>query len=196
MKKEFRDFKEARAFARKLGFVKRKQWYIYSKSDNKPKDIPSNPSSYYKGKGWNDWNDWLNSGNIAPTKKQFISFEQARIFVRELKFSSVRDWKIYCAFNQRPPHIPSDPSRYYKDKGWKGWGDFLGTNKNGVGGKKHTFRTFEQGKEFVKGLQFTSIKQWWDYCASGNKPKDIPSNPGYYYKGKGWKGLPDWLGYK
>ena len=50
MKKQFRDFESAREFARKLGLKSGKYWKEYVKSGNKPDDIPSNPSSYYKKK--------------------------------------------------------------------------------------------------------------------------------------------------
>ena len=31
----------------------------------------------------------------------------------------------------RPDDIPSDPGRVYKDKGWAGWADWLGTSSKG-----------------------------------------------------------------
>ena len=42
--------KDAREFARGLGFKSPKEWDEYVKSGNKPDNIPSNPSSFYKKK--------------------------------------------------------------------------------------------------------------------------------------------------
>jgi hypothetical protein len=41
---------------------------------------------------------------------------------------------------------------------------------------------------------FKNQKEWRDYCKSGQKPEDIPSNPDKTYKQEGWKGFGDWLG--
>ena len=46
--KEFRPFKEAREFVRKLGLKTFTEWNEYCKSGNKPDDIPSHPWSTYK----------------------------------------------------------------------------------------------------------------------------------------------------
>ena len=38
-------------------------------------------------------------------------------------------------------------------------------------------------------------EEWLNYCNSGERPPDIPSNPNQVYESE-WKGLPDWLGYE
>ena len=48
MRKQFRDFEDAREFVRKLGLKNKKEWQEYCKSGNKPDDIPSNPWDVYK----------------------------------------------------------------------------------------------------------------------------------------------------
>jgi hypothetical protein len=37
-------------------------------------------------------------------------------------------------------------------------------------------------------------REWLDYCKSGEKPGDIPSNPDKAYAKAGWVGYSDWLG--
>ena len=58
---------------------------------------------------------------------------------------------------------------------------------------KKQFRDFESAREFVRKLNLKGQKEWVEYCASGNKPADIPSNPNTTYK-KEWIRTGDWLG--
>ena len=41
---------------------------------------------------------------------------------------------------------------------------------------------FEEAREFVRSLGLNGIKEWTEYCKSGNKPDDIPSAPWNVYK--------------
>ena len=57
--RQFRPFKEARAFARGLGLVSNKEWRDYLNSNMKPDDIPSAPEHAYAEVGWAGYPDWL-----------------------------------------------------------------------------------------------------------------------------------------
>lgn len=57
----FRSFEEARGFVHTLNLRNQKQWIAYCSSGRKPADIPSNPFTTYKGKGWKGYRDWLNN---------------------------------------------------------------------------------------------------------------------------------------
>ena len=46
--RQFRPYKEAREFVRKLGLKNTNEWIKYCKSGKKPKDIPWDPSKAYK----------------------------------------------------------------------------------------------------------------------------------------------------
>ena len=67
--------------------------------------------------------DWLGTGTIAPQAKKFLSFDEAREYVRKLGIKNSTHWRKY---KDRPENIPSKPNVKYKIKGWKGWKDFLG----------------------------------------------------------------------
>jgi hypothetical protein len=47
-------------------------------------------------------------------------------------------------------------------------------------------RTFAEARDFVHGLELKDVDEWKEFCRSGKKPQDIPSNPGRYKKE--WKG--------
>ena len=56
------------------------------------------------------------------------------------------------------------------------------------------WRSFEDARAFVNGLGLKSKPEWEEYCKSGKKPADIPSNPDKTYHNDGWAGWGDWLG--
>ena len=49
---------------------------------------------------------------------------------------------------------------------------------------KTGFRPFKEARDFVRSQDIKTPKEWDEYVKSGNKPDDIPSNPGSYYKKK------------
>lgn len=56
--KVYRPFEEAREWARSLNFKLHKEWRKLDVS-SLPPDIPKNPSSTYKNKGWINYYDWI-----------------------------------------------------------------------------------------------------------------------------------------
>ncbi len=125
-------------------------------------------------------------------KKKFRSFEDARKFAQSLKLKSSNEWKEYCKSGQRPNDIPYKPQEVYKNKGWIGWGDFLGT---GITASQNIqYISFTAARKYVHALELKNINEWRQYTKSGNKPLNIPANPYQTYAKKGWKGIPDWLG--
>ena len=111
--------------------------------------------------------------------KKFRDFESAREFVRKLNFKNREEWREYCKSGNKPDDIPTDPSQTYK-KDFKGVGDWLGTGA--IAPKNRTYRSFTDAKKFVQLLGLKNYNDWEKYCASGNKPYDIPSNPWVTYK--------------
>ena len=80
---------------------------------------------YYKNE-WKSWPDFLNSSPANSKKRIFLSFQKARKIVRNLRIKNLKGWQNYSK-TKRPINIPGHPNNIYKNKGWKGWEDFLGT---------------------------------------------------------------------
>jgi len=110
--------------------------------------------------------------------KQFRDFESAREFVRKLNLKSQQEWKDYYKSGKRPDDIPSNPHATYKNE-WISMGDWIGTGS--IAPQLIQFRSFQEAREFVRKLNLKSQKEWKEYCTSGNKPDDIPSNPWEVY---------------
>jgi hypothetical protein len=187
MTKQFRDFESAREFARSLNLKSQKDWFKYCKSGNKPDDIPRNANTIYKNyfKGYGDWLGTGRTRNHRP-------FKEAREFVRNLGINSWKEWEIYCKSGNKPDDIPVALSLVYKNKGWISNGDFFGTGR--VANYNLDFLSFESAKKFANSLNLKSVKEWQEYCKSGNKPDNIPANPENTYKNKAWVSYGDWLG--
>ncbi len=188
----YKEFKEARNFVRSLNLKSNKEWYLFTQSSKMPDDIPTNPQQAFKGVGWKGFGDWLGNGNVATFKKEFRPFKEARSFARSLMLKSKREWEAFTKSGGRPDDIPTGPKNVYKDNGWNGYSDWLGTDNITTNDPK--FRPFEQARDFARNLNLKTGKEWRDFSKSGKLPKDIPAYPSGSYKGKGWSGINDWLG--
>ena len=190
----FLPFNEAQIFVHQLGFKSESDWRDYCRSRKKPKDIPATPSTVYKNKGWKSIGDWLGTDNVAPRYRAFLPFDEARAFVHQLGLKNETNWRDYCKSGEKPEDIPAYPNESYKNKGWKSFGDWLGTGT--VANQDRNFLSFNDARAFVHQLGLKSWRNWRDYCKSGRKPKNIPACPNESYKNKGWKSMDDWLGTK
>ena len=187
---EYLPYQEARKSVHRLGLKSYSDWKNYCKSGKKPNSIPSIPEEVYKSE-WEGWGDFLGTGRKAQFKGEYRSFKSAREYIQSLGLKNQEEWRQYTKGGKKPDDIPAGPGCYYKDKGWKGMGDWLGTGAVASFNKK--FRTFASSQEFVRHLGIKSMAEWKGYVKSGKKPDDIPTNPDNYYKTE-WKSWGDWLG--
>jgi len=181
--KNFRTFEKAREFAQSLNLKTIRDWKKFCESDRKPDDIPSAPWFSYQNKGWKDIKDFLGT--------DFTSFERAREFAQSLNLKTGRDWNKFCVSDKKPSEIPTTPQAVYKNKGWIGWGDWLGTGNVASVNKK--FRSFNESRAFAQSLNLKNSNEWNNFCKLNKNPEDIPRNPQAVYKNKGWISMGDWL---
>jgi superfamily II DNA or RNA helicase len=205
--RKYRDFESARKFSHSLNLESSKQWSNYCKGQYSnlpeiPIDIPKKPRDQYKKHGWKGMNDWLGIKETEHYWRENRNFEGAKKFVQKLKLSSTKEWNKYCKgqipnLPLKPIDIPSNPRGVYKNKGWKGMGDFLGTGK--IATHLREYKSYDKAKLFVHKLNLKSQKEWRKYCKGefpnlAQLPDDIPASPHKTYKDKGWRGISDWLG--
>jgi len=202
--KEFWPFEKARRFARSLELSSGKEWKKYCRGmfpekPRKPDEIPASPNSTYNGEGWLSMGDWLGTGSIASYNREFLPFEEARKFVRDLGLANTKEWIAYSngllpEKGMRPENIPSNPQQVYKNYGWIGQWDWIGSRH-----RRGSWCPFEAAREFVHNLKLKSHAEWNQYAAGklpekGLKPLDIPQKPQRCYVGEGWVSFGDWLG--
>lgn len=188
-KRKYLPFNEARAFARTLGMKNKDEWREWAKTKAKLNNIPSNPQGTYKDKGWTNWGDWLGTDYVANQNRSYLTFEEARAFVRSLGLKNQGEWKYWSRSGAKPEKIPTNPHNVYKGQGWTSVGDWLGT-RNRKGG----YRPFKEALAFVHDLGLQSRTEWEVWAKSDTRSVDIPSAPRDYYQNKGWVSWGDWLG--
>jgi hypothetical protein len=122
--KEFYAFDELKVILRQRGIKTQSAYKAFQREDPK---APSQPERVYKEE-WKNYGEFLGTDIIANQNKEFMSFEAAASFVRQLHLRSQKEFYEWCRNGLRPAELPSNPQGAYKDKGWKGWADFLGKN--------------------------------------------------------------------
>ena len=215
-KRSTRGFATAREFARSLNLQSSKDWSKYcngmiERLPPLPEGMSTRPDRTYKHQGWVGWADWL--GCAVPNairknrrRREYRPFLDAREFVRSLGLRGQKDWFRFCRGElpekgARPNDIPVKPSEVYREQGWTGLGDWLGTDVFKSG--RRTWISFEDAREFARGLKLQSVGDWKKYLRGEFAdlpplPSDIPAYPHSVpvYKEAGWIGFPDWLGFK
>ena len=184
-------FQKARKYARSLNLNSQKDYQKFIKSNPTPNDFPRKVERVYKNNGWLSWGDFL--GYSKGWNGKYRDFKEARKFVRSLSIKSHSEWKKFCDSGKKPIDIPFSGYITYKNKGWINAADYFG--HNGTPPQIRKYKSYKNAKAFVKKLNLKTQKEWQEYAVSGNRPDDIPSNPGNKYKRTGeWKGYGDWIG--
>jgi superfamily II DNA or RNA helicase len=206
-KMKFMSYEKAQSFVRKLGLNSGTEWRLYCKGElpalpQKPNDLPVAAEAVYKGKGWESWGKFLDTGVVASSKLTFRTYKDAEAFAHSLNLKSSSDWRAYTqgAYTNKPKiptNIPATPHQVYKNNGWISWGKFLGTGA--VATQQKNYKKYEEAQKYASKLGLKSWNEWVSYC-NGEfnklppKPENIPNYPNAIYKGKGWRGMGQWLG--
>lgn len=177
-------FEEAKQIVRNLGIKSSKEWFNLCRSGKQPYNVPISLHTYYRHKGWRGWKDFLGKNHL----QYFLSFEEAKSFVKKLNLTSV-EWMKYRVSDKKPDNIPTNPNQTYKNTGWISWPDFLGTGNV----FKKDFISYEEAKKLMKKLGIKTHYEWRIYCQSGQRPNNVPSNPHVVYKNE-WIDWYDFLG--
>lgn len=186
---DFMAFHEARSIVQKQQFKSTQEFRLWVKT-SRPTGMPLCPNTVYTD--FISWTDWIGTNPKRERNKVYLSFCEARKFVHELGLRGESDWRAYCKSGDKPNNIPFKPERSYTE--WKGWGDWVGTGN--IARKDMQYKSFEDARAFLRGLNLGGYQEWKTYRESAEKPKDIPAAPDIVYKNKGWLGFANFLGYR
>ena len=110
------------------------------------------------------------------------SYRVAQQYAQNNNIKSMRHWFDFHNLNkggqQRPEHIPGDPSKYYERRGiWISWSAFLGTNNIATQIQKDEFLDLEQTKQWFQQNKIYTVSQFRELCNSGTRPDNVHSAP-------------------
>ena len=179
-------FDEAREYAHGLRLNSYNEWLSYFKVHHRPDNLPSSPPVVYSDR-WLGWGDFLGTGNVRWGSQEIMSFVEARNYARGLKLSSEREWRSFIKVESLPNDLPRNPAHGYSDE-WKGWGDFLGTNRLNTSDFYAQIWSYDKSKEHMIIQKITSQSGFSMYKKSDDFPSEIPRNPALVYGKTG-----DWI---
>ena len=188
----FVTYEDARDYAKSLGLRKQGDWFKHVRESSIPMGIPLAPYSTYKNKGWNGWGDFLGTGNIANFNRKYYPFNEARSRIHLLNIKTKDEYKGLKRAGDISEMFPSNPNRNYQDDGWNGWGDFLGTQR--VASFNQIILPYPEARKFARSLNLNSWTEWRNYVKKNQLPRGIPNTPHNVYKDQGWLHIGDWLG--
>ena len=170
----YKTFEEAKKAVIKLNIKTRKE-YITQKRYKEDVKLPSNPSTFYKNKGWTNWEEFI----II----HYLTYEEAKEAVQKLGVKTRTNYignKLY----KGDPLLSSVPEKTYKNIGWIDWYHFLGTKAPSI------YETYQEAKMAVQKLNIKSMKEYKNRRYEDN---GLPSSPSECYGNKGWKTSSDFL---
>jgi hypothetical protein len=183
-KRKYDSFAIAKKIVRALNLEGQKEWRKFAKTKNKPETIPSNPEEVYN-KEWTNWGDWLGTNTVANQNKEFQNFEKVREFAQKLNFKNRTEWEQYSKSGRKPENIPANPGLEYKNKGWKGWGNFLGTGTVANQTLSKNYLSLEnaevEARKLAKKYNLRTQKDWEKAYKEDKIPKHLPRQPWVVY---------------
>ena len=122
------DYEKAKEIVHTFKIKTNREWRGFIKENKLPLDIPRTPERVYKNE-WISWPEWLGSDNVANKLKGFYTYDELKKIINELNIKSFLEFKRYMT-NDKPNNksnikIPTNPSEFYKNRGWVSWYDLF-----------------------------------------------------------------------
>ena len=167
-------YEEAKKAAIRLSVKTKKEYRLRCCTEDTK--LPYAPRIVYKEKGWVNWYDFLGKKNPLEF---YSTYAEAKKATKELGVKTIREYFKHYKENKR---LVSEPSYYYKNKGWIGWHNFFD--------KARLYSTYEEAKRATKRL---GINSSIEYFARHKEYPKLPYKPNIKYKNKGWTNWYDFL---
>lgn len=114
--------------------------------------------------------------------KAFRKFDEARIWSRSLNLKSETEWRKFRK-EGLPNDIPTNPNREYAQKGWNGWGDWLGTGNVKAG--TIDYLSYKETSDWAVKKGVKTLTEWRELIKKNSFPNNIYKSPDRGFK-KEW----------
>lgn len=177
-------YNECKEIIKKYNIKSSSKWRNFTKNKSFPNNIPKNPRVVYLNRGWVSWGDFLGTGRIQDNMLvDYISYGEAKNIISKMGYNNLEEYKSDAKLGKIPNNIPNRPNRYYKNRGWVSWGDFLGTGR--IANQLREFVSYDECKKFAKDNNIKTVTKWRKI----NKPNNIPRLPETHYENFSWSDL-------
>ena len=177
------EYEECKKYLLDKNIKSKSEFYKWIKSDNYHSKIPKNPREVYILRNeWISWGDFLSTNKIQDNKitEEYLTYDESKKWLKDnFDFENITS-KIYkklAKYGKIPLFIPNRPERFYKNRGWISWSDFL-LNENIIQNQKKIFSTYDECKKYARDNNIKSLKSWYEI----KKPNNIPAVPFSCYK--------------
>lgn len=126
------------------------------------------------------------------TRKRYsMSYQEARLIARGLKFAGVEDYREKAKADLLPPGLPKAPNIVYR--GEFSWSDYLGQDLRQR--CKEDYVDYEEAKRRVAPMRFRTQSEYHCYILKHGLIQGVPKHPYNYYSQSGqYKGWEDFAG--
>ena len=193
-KVNYRSYKELKAFAQRLKIKSNIEWFRFTKTNKKPKDVPVAPHQVYKDE-WEGWPKFLNTNRVYNV--EYPKFDRLKNYIKSLNIKTAKEYvKFWREGKLKNNHfyITAKPDVRYRNKGWVSWPDFLG-NKTNISYLNREYYSLENFKKVCLRLNIKHSKDFRNYLEKtplNKRDRKIPSSPDKYYKQ--WTSWPEVFG--
>ena len=125
----------------------------------------------------------------------YLSYQEAKEFLKNnYKINNYNDW-LDLKKNENFPknYLPLDPEKFYRDKGWKDWKDFLNAELKTLPFSK--FKKLIKTNKIKNAIEYEKfINEKYNIINFQRKGWSLPTRPRYQYKNK-WSSWEKLTGY-
>ena len=171
-------YEECKKIVKKLNIESKNDWF--NNIDEIPEEIPKYSRQKYLNNGWVSWGDFLGTGRICDNYVDYFSYDEAKKIIKKFSIKKVVDYKNMAKNGEIPKKIPNRPERYYKNRGWCGWSDFLGVDI--IANQNKVFYDLKTFKEKIKEMGIKTMTNYRKYCLSEYRDDKMPTNPLIVYR--------------
>ncbi len=124
--------------------------------------------------------------------KNYITYNQAKELLKQHSFQSRKEYEVFYDYNNIKL-FPKDCYKYYSNKGWITWSDFLSNDNIQTNKRNILYVDYITAKNYVLNLNLKNKEEWYEFTKNNKLKINMPNRPDNFYHNKGWISWTDFL---